>query len=163
MALCLVLIFTAVWVTYAGTHTSERYQQLPPGASATVDDSTFRLVSLRQTEEITDGEETNPSEAGAVWVVAEVEVTIPHKVETVGCNLVLVSDDHRTWESESVSFFDRKLPQYCGDDDVPIVPKKPWRFEQVYQIPARYSSKIYGLAAPDASSAAPTMVLRPAT
>lgn len=161
MALCLVLIFTAVWVTYAGTHTYERYQQLAPGASTTVDESTFRLVSLRRTEVVTDGEETHPSAAGAIWVVAEVEVTIPHKMDTVGCSLVLVSDDRRTWESQT-SFFDRKLPQYCGDYDHPITPKKPWRFEQVYEIPARFSNRIYGLAAPDASSAAPTKVLRPA-
>ncbi|SDS72228.1 hypothetical protein [Microlunatus soli] len=161
MAFCLVIIFLAVWVTYAGAHTYERFEQLPPGASSTIDDTTYRVVALRQTETVTDGEETHPAAAGAIWVVAEVEVTIPRKMETVPCSLLLVSDDRRAWEPQT-SFYNRKLPQYCGDYDHPITPKKPWRLEQVFEVPARFKDRIYGLATPDPASSAPTKVLRPA-
>lgn len=162
MALCLVLIFSAIWATYSGAHTYQRYRQLPPGATATVSGSTFRLVQLRQTETITDGEESHPSAAGAVWVIAEVELTLAHKDETPNCTLALISEDRRSWDATSSTFFDRKLPQYCGDYKHPITVGKPWRFEQVFEVPQRFADRLYGLAAPDPASSAAVEVIRPA-
>lgn len=162
MAFCLVLVFLAIWVTYAAAHTHERYEQLAPGATTTVSGTTFRLMRLRQTEVITDGEKNNPSAAGTVWVIAELEIVVARKKSTPNCSVELVSDGGRTWGTTDESFFNRKLPQYCGDYDHPITVGKPWRLEQVFAVPQRFADRLYGLAVPDPASAGVVKVIRPA-
>ncbi|HEY9292002.1 MAG TPA: hypothetical protein VIP98_12035 [Microlunatus sp.] len=162
IAFCGVLIFLSIWTTYASTHVNDRYEQLPPGATATVDESTFRVLNLKQTEVITDGEDSKPAAADSVWVVATMELTLSHKVDTPGCGLELVGAGKHTWEPRS-DFYDRALPGYCGDTDRPITPGKPWRFEQIFEVPTKYVDQIYGVVAVYHGDAAPMKVLRPAT
>ncbi|QGN34511.1 hypothetical protein [Microlunatus sp. Gsoil 973] len=158
MALALVLMYLSIWMTYAGTHTYERYRQLAPGETTTVDGVRYKLIKLTRTEVIVDGDETKPSQAGAVYVIAELEI-LTRKKDPV-CSVELVGSSKRTWEAQT-SFFDRELPQYCGDFDHPVTPGKPWRFEQVFLVPAKLADQLYGIAAPDRSSPAPVPVLTP--
>lgn len=160
MAFALVLVFLAIWMTYAGTHTYERYQQLPPGVSTTTYGITYKLIKLTRTEVIVNGDETKPAQAGTVYIVAELEITTTKK--DPACGVELVGSGKRTWESQT-EFFDRKLPQYCGDYEHPVTRGKPWRFEQIFVIPAKLAGQLYGVAAPDHSSGAPIKVLTPAT
>jgi hypothetical protein len=163
MAVCLVTIFTAIWVTYAKAHTVDRYEQLPPGASTTQSGASMKVVSLQQTDVVTDGDEIHPAAANAVWVVVTMEATLPKgKKKLAGCQLELLSDGGRVW-SDPELFFSRKLPQYCGDDDDPPKPGVPWRFEQIFEIPQRFADHLYGVVVPDNSSAEPNKVLRPST
>jgi hypothetical protein len=158
MALALVMIYLAIWATYAGTHTHDRYRQLSPGATTTVDGIRYKLIKLTRTEVIINGDESEPSQAGTVYVIAELELLTTKKDPT--CSADLVGSGDRTWESEA-SFFSRKLPQYCGDFDHPVTPGKPWRFEQIYVVPATFADRLYGVAVPDRSSPAPIPVLTP--
>ena len=160
IAFCAVLIFLIIWTTYGQTHVKDRFEQLAPGATATVDESTFRVIGMKQTEVIVDGHDNNPSAANTVWVIATMELTLSHKVKNFGCDLELVGPDKRTWEPKS-DFYDRKLPGYCGDYDHPITPGKPWRFEQIFEVPTKYADRIYGVAAVYLGVAAPMNVLRP--
>ncbi|MBO0813317.1 MAG: hypothetical protein J2P23_14910 [Microlunatus sp.] len=158
MTFALVLIFLAIWMTYAGSHTYPRYEQLPPGRATTVQGITYKLIKLTRTAVIIDGDQSKPAQAGAIYVVAELEVTAGKKDPT--CSIELVGDGKRTWESDS-SFYDRKLPQYCGSYDHPVTPGKPFQLEQIFQIPARFADRLYGVGVPDSSSPAPTRVLTP--
>lgn len=158
MAFACVLMYLCIWMTYSGTHTYARYQQLPPGTTATVDGVTYKLIKLTRTEVIVDGRETKPAQAGAVYVIAELEITTNKKDPT--CSVQLVADGRRTWDSDA-DFFDRKLPQYCGDYEHPVTPGRPWRFEQIFLIPQKFADRLYGVAVPDNSSPAPTKVLTP--
>lgn len=158
MAFACVLIYLSIWMTYAGTHTYSRYQQLPAGGSTSVDGISYKLIKLTRTEVIVDGDETKPSQAGTIYVIAELEITTDKK--DPACSPELVADGKRTWEA-TTEFFDRKLPQYCGDYDNPPTPGKPWRFEQIFLIPAKFGDRLYGVAVPDLSSPAPTKVLTP--
>jgi hypothetical protein len=116
------------------------------------------LIKLTSTDVVMDGAEQKPSQAGTSYVIAEMEITIQSKRKFVGCSVNLLADGKRTWDPES-DFFSRKLPQYCGDDEHPITPGKPWRFEQIFQIPSTFTNRLYGLAVDDPASAAPVKVL----
>lgn len=159
IALALALIYSTMWLTYAGIYTHPRYRQLPPGAGTTYDGATYTLLKLTQTDVVVDGDEQHPAQAGAFYVVAELQVVTNNKKFT-GCGVDLLADGKRTWEAES-SFFDRKLPGYCDTDDYPIVPGRPWRYEQIYQVPVQFRHELYGIAVNDPSSAAPIPVLTP--
>ncbi|QDP94767.1 hypothetical protein FOE78_01510 [Microlunatus elymi] len=164
IAFCCVLIFLVVWTTYATTHTKDRFEQLPAGATGTLAESTFRVLELKQTEVMTDGEDQHPSDANEVWVVATMDLTLSHPVRNPTCTLELVAEGNRTWEPVTTEFFDRSLPQYCGGDtdEHPIKVGQPWRFEQVFRVPTRFVDHIYGVALVDHGTAAPMKVLRPA-
>jgi hypothetical protein len=159
VVVCATLIFLSIWVTYAATHVYERFEQQPAGSSVTVAGNTYRLISLTRTDEVVDGGESKPSSAHATWVIAELELTIPRKKDTIGCDLRLLADGKRQWDSQT--FYSRKLPNYCGDSDHPITPGQPWRFEQIYEVPTKFADQIEGVAVTDHSSAAPMKVLRP--
>jgi hypothetical protein len=155
---CWVLTCIAVWAVYAGTHVNTRYLQSEPGASVTdYNQVTYRALGIRQTEVIVDGDEMTPSNANTVWVVVDLELTIPHPVETVGCALPLVAEGGRTWESET--FYSRELPSWCDSDE--IKPGQPYHFQLIFQVPVRYADQVYGVSVEDPSSPAPAIVLRP--
>lgn len=160
MAFALVLIYLCIWMTYAGIHTYPRFQQLPPGRSLSVDGVTYRLVGLTRTDVISNGHQTEYAQAGATYVIAQLEIVARTKDPT--CSVELVADGKRTWESEA-EFFDRRLPQYCGDSDHPVTVGKPWRYEQIFLIPARFAGRLYGIGVEDDASPAPTNVLTPAS
>ena len=151
-------IYLCIWMTYAGIHTYSRYQQLPPGAVSTVDGVSYKVLKLTRTDVIVNGDETRASHAGATYVIAELEITT--KKKDPACTIQLVADGKRTWESEA-DFFDRRLPQYCGDYDHPVTPGKPWRLEQIYLMPSKFADRLYGVAVADASSPAPIKVMTP--
>jgi hypothetical protein len=157
---CAALIFLAIWVTYAATHVYDRFEAQPAGSSVTVDGNTYRLVKLTRTDVVVDGDETKPASAHATWVIAELELTIPRQKDTIGCSLRLLAEGKRQWDAET--FYDRRLPNYCGDSDHPITPGKPWRFEQIYEVPTRFADRIQGIAVTDHSSSAAMKVLLPA-
>ena len=91
-----------------------------------------------------DGPE--PAAAGAVWVVAELEVVRHAADEYFLCTTSLASAAGREWDAEwSVS--GRDLPSTCGDDDVEL--EKPFRFEQVYQVPKRDALNVLGVVIND--------------
>lgn len=158
MAFALVLIYLSIWMTYAGMHTYPRFQQLPAGGTTTVDGVTYKLVSLTRTQVITNGDETNRAQANATYVIAVLEIVSTKKDPS--CSVELVADGKRTWESNT-EFFERKLPQYCGDYDHPLTPGKPWRLEQIFLIPSDFANRLYGVGVEDDTSAAPTAVLTP--
>lgn len=158
MAFACVLMYLSIWMTYAGSHTYSRYQQLPAGTTTTVDGITYKLIKLTRTDVIVDGQQTKPAQAGAVYVIAELEITTDKK--DPACSVKLVADGKRTWDSNA-DFFDRRLPQYCGDYDHPVTPGRAWRFEQIYLIPQKFADRLYGIAVPDNSSPAPNKVLTP--
>ncbi|GAB3917549.1 hypothetical protein GCM10011575_31440 [Microlunatus endophyticus] len=159
MAFALVLIYLFIWMTYAGSHTYSRFRQLPAGDSATVKGVTFTLVSLTRTGVITDGDETHQAQPGTTYVIADLQIVTANKDPL--CSVELVADGKRTWESNA-EFFDRKKPQYCGDDEHPVTPGKPWDYEQIYLIPAAFADRLYGIGVEDLTSPAPTKVLTPA-
>lgn len=158
IAFALVLIYLSIWMTYAGMHTYPRFQQLPPGGTSTADGVTYKLMSLTRTQVIDNGDQTQRAQPNATYVIAVLEIVSTKKDPS--CSVELVADGKRTWESNT-EFFERKLPQYCGDTEHPLTPGKPWRLEQVFLIPSAFADRLYGVGVEDPSSAAPTAVLTP--
>jgi hypothetical protein len=158
MAFALVLVYLSIWMTYAGSHTYSRFQQLPAGSTTTVEGVTFKLVSLTRTDVIVDGDETHRAQPGATYVIADLQLVTAKKDPL--CSVELVADGKRTWESNA-EFFERKKPQYCGDDEHPITANKPWDFEQIYLIPSAFADRLYGVGVENHVSPAPTKVLTP--
>lgn len=159
MAFALVLIYLSIWMTYAGIHTYPRFEQLPAGRGVTADGITYKLVGLTSTDVIVNGDRTEHAQTGATYVIAQLEI-VTHKKDPA-CSVELVADGKRTWESDT-EFFDRRLPQYCGDYDHPVTAGKPWRYEQIFLIPAVFADRLYGIGVEDNASADPTKVLTPA-
>lgn len=158
MAFALVLIFLVIWMTYAGIHTYPRFQQLAPGETTTFEGVTYKLLGLTRTSAVTNGDDTVRAQARATYVIAELEIVTTKKSPT--CSVELVADGKRTWES-STDFFERKLPQFCGDTEHPVTAGKPWRFEQIFLIPSAFADRLYGIGVEDDTSPAPTKVLTP--
>jgi len=159
IAFALVMMFLSVWMTYAAIHTYPRFQQVPAGSTTTVDGVTYKLIGLTRTDVVANGEETGRAQAGATYVIAELEIVATKK--SPNCSVELVADGKRTWESNA-EFFSRKLPQFCGDDQHPITPGKPWQFEQIFLIPTTFADRLYGIGVEDDTTPAPTKVLTPA-
>jgi hypothetical protein len=102
VAALLVLVYLVVELTYSSSHLDPpRYAPVAPGAVAHGKSADFRLLSLRRTErwghEI--GGDAGSPEPGAVWVVAQLEVTPRSHEDYLLCTLRLVSTDGRSWES----------------------------------------------------------------
>jgi hypothetical protein len=159
IAISCAVMFLAIWTTYAATHVYPRFEQQPAGATVTVDGNTYRLIRLTRTDQVMDGDEAKPPSANTTWVVAELELTIDHHKDVIGCELKLLGPGKRQWDPQT--FYDRAVPNYCGDSDHPIKPGVPWHFEQIYEVPTTFAGEIYGVAVIDHVSAAPTKVLRP--
>lgn len=160
VAACCVGIFLAIWAVYAATHVNTRYVQAAPGESATLNDVTYRVLDIRRTETVLDGDEEHPAAANAIWIVVDAEVQIPHPVEVLGCGTIpLVAVGDRTWEASN-SFYSRDgIPVGCTSDEVPV--GRPYRFQQFYEVPVKYADQVYGIAVEDVTNGDPAIVLTP--
>jgi hypothetical protein len=161
-AAALVLVYLTLWTLYSMTHLSSfgRYEQVPPGAATREGGADFRLLNLVQSEELasTDGE-PQLSSSGAVWVVATLEVTQRVKDPNFLCTTELLGPDHRTWEYSTLLDADRSLSQFCHNEELEL--GEPYRFEQVYEIPARYADQVFGVVVVDPVNSTPQQVLTP--
>lgn len=155
----LTAIYLAGWSTYAALHTSDRYEQRPPGALASRGGAEFRLVSLTRSPQLADSTSgrTQDADPGAVLVVAVVEA-VPRVAEPVTlCTVALLGPGGRTWTPDTVRV-QRRVP-YCSPDDARE--GQPYRFESVFQVPERDADLLRGLALTDRSGAGRSAVLRP--
>ena len=76
MAFSLVLLYLIWWSAYTNVHYESRYTPQPPGAAAEVHGTSVRLLSLTQSDQLTEvGSDQPPKvpDPGAVWIVAELE------------------------------------------------------------------------------------------
>lgn len=156
----LVGIYLSVWTVYSRTHTEKRFDQLPPGAVATADDMTYRVLSMKQTRTLTSEYEPTEASAGSVFIVVEVEVTTKVVDEETFCYSQLVGSDGRTWEVDSLSFGQRKIPTFCSADNG-LKANKPYKWEQIFQVPEDDADSIYGLGI-EPYTGEPLMVITPA-
>lgn len=147
LAALLVGIYLAWWLTYAQVHLPPiRYDQLPPGAVASKLGADFTLRSLTQSEELvaTYGE-PRPAPAGAVWVIASLDVT-QHSVQpNFNCALMLVADDGRSWETPSGLFLSRPTER-CLPPDAVLGLTYP--IEAIFQVPVSDVDRIAGVGVP---------------
>jgi hypothetical protein len=157
----LVSIYLVGWTVYATTHTGERYRQLPPGAAGTRADAEVRLLSLTLTERLLDsgGGDPQVAEAGSTFVVAELELTQRRPAELVSCTADLLGPDQRLWERDVLGVQVQRPTPTCDSGDVVV--GRPYRFEAVYVIPARFADRLAGVALTDHSTAGRTQVLQP--
>lgn len=155
----LVAIYLVLWSTYASTHTGERYRFTAPGGSGTRLGAEYRVLGFTRTDRLTDADGGKPQlpEAGATFVVVDLEV-VQHQVEEYfGCYVDLLGPDGRLWTGASVTV-DRAVPG-CTPSDV--VPGTPYRFQGIYEVPVRYVDQVAGVALTDDSTADRSWVLRP--
>ncbi len=160
-AAALVGIYLVVWTLYSMTHLSAypRYVQLPPGAAASSQQAEFRLLSLVQTDELAaESGAGQIAAAHSVWFVAELEVVQRARDPSFGCSTQLLGPDHRAWDTASLDV-SRPQSTYCSEEDMQVA--RPYRFEQVYEVPAQYADQIYGVVLVDHSDARPSDVLTP--
>ena len=158
----LVLVWQVVDVTYLSAHEPpHRYAPLAPGQVARSRTADFRLLSLSQTARWgrdDDGQPASP-DAGAVWVVAQLEVTPRVHEDYLLCLFTVVSTDARSWES-----VDHGGPiadgESCAPDPEHVELGTTYRFRQGFQVPAGEAERIAGLAMPSFSGRA-YQVLRP--
>ncbi|MET0693507.1 MAG: hypothetical protein ABWY56_06225 [Propionibacteriaceae bacterium] len=144
-AALLVLIYLTVWTVYSAAHLGSypRYVQLDPGVAARQFQADFRLLSLVQTEELTAGSgDPQIAAAGAVWVVAELEVTQRAEDSDFVCSVQLLGPNDRAWEHVTPEV-SRPGNIFCSDDDLQV--GQPYRFEQVFEVPASDADQLRGV------------------
>ncbi len=147
MTVLLVGIYLAWWLTYAHVHLPPlRYDQRPPGAVLTTRGADFTLVSLTQSTELaeTNGER-RPAPAGAVWVVARLEVTQRSLQPNFGCVVVLVGNDRRNWEMPTGLLLQRSTER-CLPDAAVLGQTSP--IEAVFQVPVTDVDRLTGVGVP---------------
>ena len=156
----LVAVYLLIWTRYAvnGLIARNSFDVLPPGATAARSGADFRLLELREQAELEGGVDgPEPAAAGAVWIVAELEVVRHTPDEDFLCTTWLASSAGREWDAEWL-VTGRDLPTGCGDADVEL--GKPYRFEQIYQVPRRDATQIVGVVINDiGTGGAPKPVL----
>ena len=147
IAALLVLVYLVNELTYASSHLDPpQYAPLAPGAVAHGKSADFRLLSWRQTErwghEV--GGEAGSPEPGAVWVVAQLEVTPREHEDYLLCTLDLVSTSGRSWEAEGLG------PTHDGESCAPDPENAQigttYPFVLGYQVPADEVDHLAGLA-----------------
>lgn len=157
----LVLVYLLAWVTYASSHVQGpgRFRQLGPGQAATVGDAQFRLLSLRQTTQMAteQGEPEAPPAAGAVWVIADLEMVQARVDPERLCSFAVLGPGRRLWESTTAVGRDR--PSSCRD--VTAADRAPGRFETTFVVPESYVGQLRGVVVRDVGSAARQLVLTP--
>lgn len=143
----LVVLYLVVWVTYTKLHLPpQRYDEQPPGAVATKLGADFTLVELTQSTVLAGAyEQTALASAGAVWVVARLDVTRRTPSENFNCQLILVGSDGRTWEPTFSLSVSRDLER-CPPDGTPLGQTTPT--ETFFEIPAADADRIVGIAVP---------------
>jgi len=143
IAASLVGLYLVWWITYARLHLPpERFDQLPPGATATSRGAEFILLSLTQTTSLADRyDDPKPAPADAVWVVARMEVTQRTAGERVNCAVVLVAEERR-WEP--ISDFSVSRPtSSCVPADAVLGQTYP--IEVVFTVPVSDVDHIVGV------------------
>jgi hypothetical protein len=162
IAVLLVLVWLVVDVTYLSAHEPpSTYAPLAPGQVARSRTADFRLLSLTQTDHWgrdDDGRPASP-DAGAVWVVAQLEVTPRVHEDYLLCLFTLVSTDARSWDYVG---FGGPLAdgETCAPDPEHVELGTTYRFRQGFQVPATEAGRIAGVAMPSFSGRA-YQVLRP--
>lgn len=145
-AALLVMLYVVVELVYSSTHLPpDRYDPVPAGASAEVRGAEFRVLTLRQTNYWgTDGGEPASPDPGAVWVVAQLEVTPTEKRDYLLCTMNLVATDGRAWEPVSIG------PTHEGESCAPepenALVGTTYPFVLGFQVPAAEVDKVAGLA-----------------
>lgn len=160
-AACLVLSYLVAWSVYSRNHLPDytRYRQLPPGAVASSSGADIGLVGLMHSQELSVTEGRSPAgAAGAVWVVATLQVVPRSPTAHPTCSVELLGPDGRTWQEATVSAV-RPLPTYCAK--VTLHPGQPLRVEKIFEVPERYADQIYGVALPGDGGGQPSQVLTP--
>jgi hypothetical protein len=159
-AVLLVLLYVVVELVYSSTHLPPaRYEPVAPGESAVVRGAEFRVLSLRTTERWgTDGTQPGSAEPGAVWVVAQLEVTPREKRDYLLCTMDLVSTEGRAWEAVGIG------PSHEGESCAPEPDAAQigttYPFVLGFEVPASDVGKVAGLAV-DTYSWRPYPLLRP--
>lgn len=154
-----VVVYLAVFSVWAHTHTTPRYAQLAPGAVGTRGGAEFRLLSLTRSAELADAEGGQPqvADAGATFVVAQVEVLRRVEDGPFLCGVDLLGPGGRVWTPTSLEV-QRAVPT-CSGADVAV---GQWRrFESVFLVPERYADQLVGAALTDSSGPDRSAVLRP--
>lgn len=147
IAALLVLVYLAVELTYASSHLPPaRYAPVAPGAVAHGKSADFSLLSWRQTERWGEagGGEPGSAEPGAVWVVAQLEVTPREHEDYLLCTLHLVSTDGRSWDAEGLG--PTHEGESCAPDPKNVQLKTSYPFVLGFQVPADEADHLAGLA-----------------
>lgn len=147
MAALLVLIYLSAELTYSSTHLDPpRYAPVEPGQVGHGRDADFRLLSVRRTERWgteVRGEPGTP-DPGAVFVVAQLEVTPRVHQDYLLCPLQLVSTDGRSWAPASGA------PTHDGESCAPDLENvqlgTTYPFVLGFEVPADEADRLAGLA-----------------
>lgn len=139
--------YLTIWFGYAtsGLVSSARLEPVPAGATVASLDADFRLLSLRRSRELTSTSSSGNAYAvaGAVFVVAELEVTPRRLEESLLCSAELVGPEGRRWEPGAGGFVLRVLPGYCDTAEMQV--GRPYRMEQIYQVPSAMADQLAGV------------------
>jgi len=147
VAALLVLLYLSCELTYSSSHLDPpRYRPLAAGEVAHGRSADFRLLSLRSTERWGRGFDGSPgaAEPGAVWVVAQLEVTPRRHEESLLCTLTLVGTDGRSWPAEG--FGPAHEGERCAPDPENVVIGTTYPFVLGFQVPAQEADHLAGLA-----------------
>ena len=149
VAALLVLLYLSFELTYASSHLDPpRYAPVDPGGVAHGKSADFRLLSVRQTEQWGRevGGQTGSPAPGAVWVVAQLEVTPREREDYLLCSLSLVSTSGRSWEP--VSLGPTHEGESCAPDPEVVELGRTYPFVLGYEVPAGEANRVAGLAVP---------------
>lgn len=161
--LLVALLSHAGWIYYAHTQSVPRFEQLTPGASATMEDgSSVRVVKMFQTtrlESTVYAEVAKPVEAvtGTTFVVVHYEVI--RRSDEEKCFFRLATGPGVEYEQFAGTPTGRPLHPFCSNAPLGT----PQLGEAVFMVPNSQLGRVYGLAL---SRWTPlthrTIVLRPA-
>ncbi len=147
VAALLVLIYLVVELTYSTSHLDPpRYAPVATGAVAHGRSADFRLLSLRRTDRWGQESDGSPgtAEPGAVWVVAELEVTPREREDYLLCTFTLVGTDRRSWPAEGIG--PDHEGESCAPDPEDVAIGTTYPFVQGFQVPEQEADRLAGLA-----------------
>lgn len=147
VAALLVLTYLVVELTYSSSHLEpSRYAPVPVGAVGHGKTADFRLLSWRQTARwgTEVGGEAGAPEPGAVWVVAQLEVTPRVHEDYLLCTLHLVSTDGRSWDAEGIG--PTHEGESCAPDPENVRVGTAYPFVLGFEVPANEADHLAGLA-----------------
>jgi hypothetical protein len=148
LAVLLVLTYLSVEWTYSSSHLPPpRFHPVAPGAVAHGTYADFRLLSLRRTEHWghdTDGQPASP-DPGAVWVVAELEITPRRHQDYVLCTSSIVATDGRSWAPVDLGPVHEGESCAPDEDDEPVQLGTTYPFVAAYEVPEPEADHIAGI------------------
>lgn len=146
IAALLVMVYLSSELTYASSHLPpSRYVPVAPGAVGHGKSADFRLLSWRQSERWgQESGEPGTAEPGAVWVVAQLEVTPREHEDYLLCTLHLVSTDGRVWDAEGLG--PTHEGESCAPDPEHVQIGATYPFVVGFQVPADETDHLAGLA-----------------